>query len=118
MAAMANEVAAAPRDTEEPLERGAEADLAWIRAAARDVARRLAEKRRARDVVWVLCLDDKLSQLHATYRMASESREALHLALERSDAGQALRERARVAVQRARADMLLWESRQCVSQCM
>src|SRR5260370_1218092 len=58
-----------------------EADVTRIAVAASEVTRYLAEKRRARDLGYVLCLNDKLSQLHAAQRRAGEHREGLRRAL-------------------------------------
>jgi hypothetical protein len=91
-----------------------EADVARIAAAASEVARYLAEKRRAHDTVYALCLNDKLSQIHAAQRRAGEHRDGLRRALGQGDEGEALRERDRIALWRWRADWLVEQSRACV----
>ena len=91
-----------------------EADVARITADAWEVTRYLAEKRRAQDVVWVLCLNDKLTQIHASQRLSVEYREGLRQAIERGDEQEAQHQRVKLGVLRERADRLVEESRQCV----
>lgn len=91
-----------------------EQDVARISADAREVTRYLTEKRRAQDTIRVLCLNDKLSQLHAAERAAGQHRQGMREATASHDEDQALHERSRLGVLRRRADRLVEESRSCI----
>jgi hypothetical protein len=93
-----------------------EADIEHISWVAREVTYQLAEKRHAQDVVWVVCLNDKLNQVHATGRAAAERLRGLQQARALGDEQEAMRERNRIAMLRERAAELLQESRQCYGE--
>ena len=89
-------------------------DLIRIAADARVVERLLARKRAERDVVSVLCLNDKLVQI-ATARRSVRTREAaLRVAVEQRDDVAAARERSWIALLGKRADALTSEALRCV----
>jgi hypothetical protein len=95
--------------------RAVSVDLAKIAADGNDITRRVAEKRRARDVIWVLCLNDKLNQIHMTERSAREHVPELGRAIDDADAGGIHNQRTRIAVLRTHADELVREADACVA---
>jgi hypothetical protein len=105
----------AARDAEhvEPAE-VARASLARMTANAAEVQAMLAQKRRERDVIWVLCLNDRLSQIHAALATAGVRRSSLLAAIEARDAREIGHQLAAFQALRLRAEQLLTESRQCV----
>jgi hypothetical protein len=95
-----------------------EADIERISWVAREVTYHLAEKRQAQDVIWVVCLNDKLNQVHATRRAAAERLKGMQQARALGDEQGAMRERNRITLLRERATELLDESRQCVGESL
>jgi hypothetical protein len=91
-----------------------EADLERISWVAREVTYHLAEKRQAQDVIWVICLNDKLNKVHATRRQAAERLKGMQEARALGDEQEAMRERNRITMLRERAAELLQESRECI----
>jgi hypothetical protein len=80
------------------------------------VRRQLETSRAQRDVVKVLCLNDKLNQLDVAVRSARERRQALEAAAQRNDADLANHEFTILTVLRQRADQLTAEANQCIGQ--
>jgi hypothetical protein len=108
-------LAVASRDAERlPLADLARATLDRMAASAEEVRTMLAQKRRERDVVWVLCLNDKLTQIHVTLRSAGERRLLLLDAMSSANAEETARQLAFIGALRRRGEELLTESRQCV----
>lgn len=92
----------------------AESYLSRMSSARSTVRRQLAEARAERDVVKTLCLDDKLNQLDVALRSATERKEALELAVSRSDGDLANHEFTILSVLRQRSDQLSAEANQCI----
>ena len=85
--------------------------------STRGVVRRQLETARAeRDVVKVLCLNDKLNQIDVAIRSAKERKQALEAAAQRNDADLASHEFTILGVLRQRADQLTAEANQCIGE--
>ena len=80
------------------------------------VRRQLEKAREARDVVKVLCLNDKLNQLNVALRTASERRGNLSSAAERNASDRARHEFTVIDVLRNRALTLVKEANQCIGE--
>lgn len=80
------------------------------------VRRLLAESRDKRDVVRVLCLNDKLNQMDLAIRTANDRAEALKIAAGQNNADQAKHEATVVNVLKDRVDALLTEANQCIGE--
>ena len=78
------------------------------------VRRQLETARTQRDVVKVLCLNDKLNQIDVTIRSMRERKGALEAAAQRNDADLAAHESTILSVLRQRGDQLAVEANQCV----
>ena len=99
-----------------PQEQVAQADAMVTRmeSARTGVRRQLEAARAERDVVKVLCLNDKLNQIDVTIRSVRERKQALEAAAQRNDADLAAHEYTILSVLRQRADQLAIEANQCV----
>jgi hypothetical protein len=93
-----------------------EAYLTRMDAARSTVRRQLETARSQRDVVKVLCLNDKLNQIDVAIRSARERRVALELAAGRKDADLSNHEFTILSVLRQRTDQLTAEANQCIGQ--
>lgn len=93
-----------------------ESFLSRMDASRTGVRRQLETSRAQRDVVKVLCLNDKLNQLDVAVRSARERRQALEAAAARNDADLANHEFTILNVLRQRADQLTAEANQCIGQ--
>lgn len=80
------------------------------------VRRQLAEARDNRDVVRVLCLNDKLNQIDLAIRTANDRVDALNAAVTENDAVRAKHEFTVVQVLRERVTALGSEANQCVGE--
>ena len=80
------------------------------------VRRLLADAREKRDVVRVLCLNDKLNQIDLASRTASDRVEALNAAAGQKDLDQTKHEYTVVQVLRDRVRTLVGEGSQCVGE--
>jgi hypothetical protein len=80
------------------------------------VRRQLAEARDNRDVVRVLCLNDKLNQIDLAIRTANDRVDALNAAATESDGVRAKHEFTVVQVLRERVTTLSGEANQCVGE--
>ena len=80
------------------------------------VRRQLEEARAARDVVKVLCLNDKLTQLDVALRSARERYSAFMIAAERGDTERSRHEFTVLQVLRDRARELVAEAAQCIGE--
>lgn len=80
------------------------------------VRRQLAEARDNRDVVRVLCLNDKLNQIDLAIRTANDRLEALNAAVTESDGVRAKHEFTVVQVLKERVTTLSGEANQCVGE--
>ncbi len=80
------------------------------------VRKQLAEARQARDVVKVLCLNDKLNQIDVAIRSAQDRQPNLKIAVERKDDDQARHEFTVIQVLRDRVRSLVAEANQCIGE--
>ncbi len=83
---------------------------------AGQVRKALAESRQARDVVKVLCLNDKLNQIDVAIRSARDRVPNLETAASRKDADQARHEFTVIQVLRDRVRSLVAEANQCIGE--
>lgn len=90
--------------------------LQGMEQGASTVRRQLEKAREARDVVKVLCLNDKLNQINVALRSASERRGSLSLAAERNAADRARHEFTVIEVLRNRLLTLVKEANQCIGE--
>jgi hypothetical protein len=84
-----------------------------IQATGTVVRNRLRDARARRDVVKVLCLDDKLNRIDLTARSARELRDALLAAAAQHDDAAVAQERARLDVRREIGRRIAAETQQC-----
>jgi len=80
------------------------------------VRRQLVESRQARDVVKVLCLNDKLNQIDVAVRSAQDRMTALAAAAGQGDQERTRHEYTVIAVLRDRVHALAAEANQCVGE--
>ncbi len=80
------------------------------------VRHQLAEARQRRDVVRVLCLNDKLNQIDLAIRTASDRVEALNSAAALKDADRTRHEFTVTRVLRDRVKTLVSEANQCIGE--
>jgi hypothetical protein len=94
---------------------------AWVqemRTGRNQVQEQLAEARKERDVVKVLCLSDKLNQLDTAVASGEERAENLQGALARGDGPQAKHEMQMLGAIRERVSGLVSEANQCLGEEM
>jgi hypothetical protein len=94
----------------------AEGFLSRMETSRNGVRRQLETARTQRDVVKVLCLNDKLNQIDVAIRSAKERKQALEAAAQRNDADLANHEFTILGVLRQRADQLTAEANQCIGE--
>jgi hypothetical protein len=101
-----------------PEQQVAEAEnvVAFAANASQTVARRLQSARMQHDVVKVLCLNDKLSQVDVAGKSAQERRTAHAAAVGRHDAELATHEFTILTVLRQRVEQLMTEANQCIGE--
>lgn len=90
--------------------------LPWMEGGARSVRQKLVAARKARDVVKVLCLNDKLNQIDVAVRTASDRLGLLKAAVQRNDADGARHEFTVMRVLRDRVRTLVSEANQCIGE--
>lgn len=90
--------------------------LQGMEQGASAVRRQLEKAREARDVVKVLCLNDKLNQINVAVRTANERRGNLSSAAERNNADRARHEFTVIEVLRNRLLTLVKEANQCIGE--
>ncbi len=83
---------------------------------SRSVRAQLSQARQERDVVKVLCLNDKLNQLNVALASASERKAALESMVADNNTDRAKHEYTIITVLRERAETLLTEANQCVGE--
>src|SRR5262245_7143833 len=83
---------------------------------ATTVRRMLEQAREARDVVKVLCLNDKLNQIDVAIRSAKDRQPALKAAVDRKDDDRAKHEFTVIQVLRDRVRALVAEANQCIGE--
>ena len=84
--------------------------------SAQTVRRQLEQSREARDVVKVLCLNDKLNQIDVAIRAARDRMPILTSALDKNEAENSRHEFAVLQVLRDRVRTLVQESNQCIGE--
>jgi hypothetical protein len=94
----------------------AKALVVGIGASAQSLLRQLQTARKDRDVVRVLCLNDKLNQVDVASRSAEDRLSALEAAAARADADRARHEYTVIQVLEERVRVLVNESTQCVGE--
>lgn len=90
--------------------------IARMEGTGKAVSQQLADARRQRDVVKILCLGDKLSQIGVAIRSAKERRGSLEAAVKRNDSELANHEFTILTVLRQRAEQIAAEANQCIGQ--
>lgn len=80
------------------------------------VRAQLAEARQRRDVVRVLCLNDKLNQIDLATRTAADRVDALNAAAQQNDADRTRHEYTVTKVLRDRVKTLVNEANQCIGE--
>jgi len=101
-----------------PQEQVAQADafVQRMESTRSSVRRQLETARTQRDVVKVLCLNDKLNQIDVAIRSARERKQSLEAAAARNDADLASHEFTILTVLRQRSDQLTAEANQCIGE--
>ena len=101
-----------------PQEQVLQADgfLARMDATRNSVRRQLETARSQRDVVKVLCLNDKLNQIDVAIRSAKERKTSLEAAASRNDVDLCNHEFTILTVLRQRSDQLTAEANQCIGE--
>jgi hypothetical protein len=94
----------------------AEKHLARMDQGARNVRRMLGEARQERDVVKVLCLNDKLNQIDVALSSATDRQKALQSMVTGNNPDRAKHEYTIIAVLRERVEALIAEANQCVGE--
>lgn len=84
--------------------------------AATVVRRMLADAREKRDVVRVLCLNDKLNQIDLAIRTANDRMDALNASATQNDADRTKHEFTVMQVLRDRVNTLVTEANQCIGE--
>lgn len=87
-----------------------------IERAAQSIQRQLQSARKDRDVVRVLCLNDKLNQVDVALRSARDRVAALGAAVERNDVDRSRHEYTVLEVLEDRVRTLVNESSQCIGE--
>jgi len=90
--------------------------VARMESTRNSVRRQLETARTQRDVVKVLCLNDKLNQIDVAIRSARERKQALESAAQRNDVDLANHEFTILTVLRQRTDQLTAEANQCIGE--
>ena len=93
-----------------------ERNLPEMERAATVVRRQLEQAREARDVVKVLCLNDKLNQIDVAVRSARDRLTSLRSAVGRKDQDRSKHEFTVIQVLRDRVRALLAEANQCIGE--
>jgi hypothetical protein len=94
----------------------AEAVVSYVSNSSQVVSRRLQAARQQHDVVKVLCLNDKLSQIDVAGKSAQDRKGALTLAAGRHDVELSNHEFTILTVLRQRVEQLMTEANQCIGE--
>jgi hypothetical protein len=94
----------------------AESIVSFAANASQTVGRRLQAARQQHDVVKVLCLNDKLSQVDVAGKSAQDRRAAHSAAVGRHDAELANHEFTILTVLKQRVEQLMTEANQCIGE--
>jgi hypothetical protein len=89
---------------------------AGVERSAQSIQRQLQAARKDRDVVRVLCLNDKLNQVGVAQRSAQDRMAALDAAAEREDMDRSRHEYTVLEVLADRVRVLVGESNQCIGE--
>jgi hypothetical protein len=90
--------------------------LPQMEQSAQTVRRQLSQSRESRDVVKVLCLNDKLNQIDVATRAAKDRMPVLMAALDRGNNEDARHEYAVLQILRDRVRALMQEANQCIGE--
>jgi hypothetical protein len=90
--------------------------ITYINQASQVVGRRLGVARQQKDVVKMLCLNDKLSQIDVAGRSAGDRQRSLQAAAGRHDVELSNHEYTIVGVLRQRVEQLMTEANQCIGE--
>jgi hypothetical protein len=93
-----------------------EGHIAYMGQASQQVGRRLQQARQQSDVVKMLCLNDKLSQIDVAKRSAEERKSAHAAAVGRHDTELSNHEYTILTVLRQRVEQLMTEANQCIGE--
>jgi hypothetical protein len=93
----------------------ASADLARIRRALREVLERIEDARHEKDLVKLLCLDDKLAQAKQLVAVAERAETALAEAVANRDDG-AVVESSKIGIARGKVDAIRADAAACIGQ--
>ncbi|MGB8929732.1 MAG: hypothetical protein WCC48_00625 [Anaeromyxobacteraceae bacterium] len=93
----------------------ADAELARLRRAFEDVLSRVADARIEKDLVKLLCADDKLSRLKVLVAVAERAEVALAEAISARDVSVMI-EYSKIAIARGKADALRAEAAACIGR--
>lgn len=104
---------AAPRSPEQILAES-QATLDRMEAAADNIGRQLRQAREEKDVVRILCLDDKLNQMNVAARSAADRVTSIEAAVTSGNAERAQHDDAVLGALSERADELVTEANQCI----
>ena len=101
-----------------PQEEVAQSDaiLGRLQNGSSTVSKQLGEARNSRDVVKVLCLNDKLSQMDVALRSAQDRKASLATAAQANNTELANHEFTILTVLKNRADQLQAEANQCIGE--
>jgi hypothetical protein len=102
--------------TPEQMVKRAEQEIAKMDRTARSVRRQLSEARQERDVVKVLCLNDKLNQIDVALSSASDRQKALQSMVTNDNVDRAKHEFTIIVVLAERVQALQAEANQCVGE--
>jgi len=97
------------------LERGTKA-LATMREVLRDVLGKLEEARRAKDVVKLNCVNEKLTQIKGLLRISEQADVALQEAVARRETTSSEHEYTKVMIAQQKVTQLRSEAEQCIGQ--
>lgn len=107
---------AGPPATVQEMVSEARATLASIEQASDNISRMLREARRDKDVVKVLCLDDKLNQINVARRSATDRMEGMDAAAAAGHKDRVEHDSAVMAALGERAAALTAEANQCIGE--
>lgn len=102
--------------TPDEMVKEADKHLGRMDQGARNVRRQLSEARQERDVVKVLCLNDKLNQIDVALASAGDRQKALQSMVAANNPDRAKHEYTIIAVLRERVEALLAEANQCIGE--
>lgn len=99
----------------ELLERASK-DLQRLRRALTEVLSRVDDARHERDILKLLCLDERVSQIKVLLTVAERAETALTEAVISLDEGSASVEQSKISIARAKVDGLRGEAAACIGQ--